>query len=248
MTIDKTRALVLNKTSYSNTSLVLIALTPDDGILSFIGKGFRKPPKRSWSPRDPIETFSEMEFTFYRSTTGLHSLSSATILEQFPAIRTSYDNFVCAAFAAGLTLDMAGSSDACDYSLLKAFWKALRRTDDNCRLTLAYWLRSLRRAGFLPSLQYCSSCSNELGKLATVASNGAGLLCANCSRSGRDSLNRGDIMNARFLLENRDIGKLEVRKASRKRLLNFLRIMTTTQVGRPPQLLDRVSKICDNIQ
>ncbi len=249
MGIAKTEALVLNKTPYSNTSLILAALTPEEGVMSFIGKGYRKPPRRSWSPREPIETFTEMEFTFYRSSGELHHLREAAVIEPFEGLRSDHRRFTAAAFAGGLAIDFCGEGGSEYYENLRSCWAELSGGGRPCTAVLRFWLRLLRLGGLLPSLERCTRCGVSLDGRTVRFVAGSGFLCPACTASSGAAvkLNAGDLKYASFLLERPDaLHRLAVPPVSLKRLHAVLVVQTVRELGRKPRLLDRMAKIWEN--
>ena len=250
MGIEIARGIVLNRINYSDTSLIAVILTPEEGVMRFMGKGFRKPPKRSYSSRDPIETFSELEITYFRSSGDMHYLRESVIIDPFWGIRNDYQRLEAAAFGAGLILDMSSQGSEEEFLGLRSFFRRLSGNAGISTSVMRFWVRLLYSAGFLPDTESCSICSTPFGGSAIGFSPGRGFLCNKCvSKYGRthSELTPGDLKYIGLLLENNDPrGKVKMSQKVMSTIISTLTAITAHEVGRPPRLLDRIRKICDN--
>ena len=250
MGIEKSHVLILNKVNYSDTSLIIVALSPEEGILRLMGKGFRKPPTRSFSGREPIETFSEMEFSYFRSTGELHHLRECNVINPHWAIREKYENLLAASFAAGLALDFSSVGGDGEYKMLHELFHSIGKNDSSlCLKVMRYWIRLLSLGGFLPSFDGCSSCGAEFDPENIEYIAGRGFLCARCSCKRTDvsmKLTKGDLRYAGHILGPNQGSRIKMAIVVRHKLVSLLCSITAHEVGRPPRLLDRLRKICDN--
>lgn len=251
MGIEKSKALILNKVNYSDTSLIIVALSPEEGILRLMARGFRKPPARSFAGREPIETFSEMEFSYFRSSGELHYLRECMTVSPNWPIRERYDNLVIASFAAGLTLDISGVGSEEEYGILCELYRNIGNPGSTPYFkVLRFWMRLLSLGGFLPAFDSCSGCGGAFDPEAIHYVSGRGLLCTRCStRHGSYAIKmtRGDIRYADHILSgDQASSRIKIPPRVRQTLVSFLVGITSNEVGRQPRLLDRLRKICDN--
>ncbi len=247
MGIETARGIVLSKVVFSDTSLIITALTPNQGLLKLIGKGFRKPPKKASSSREPIESFSEMEFTYYRSSGEMHHLRESSIINPYWGIRSGYPSLLAACFAAGLANDLSGENEDEYFALCELFGSLDAK--DPCLKVLRYWLKMVSCGGYLAGFTGCSRCGRNMDGESVPYFSGKGFLCTKCRNNQGDPqmvLTKGDLRYAEHLLEQRGLERVKLGFKVRQTLMSFLATITLHELGRPPRLLDRFRKICDN--
>ncbi|MFA4986704.1 MAG: DNA repair protein RecO [Candidatus Brocadiia bacterium] len=245
MGLETVRALVINTVKFSDTSLIIVALTPSDGVLHFFGRGFRKLPKKSYLGRDAVETFSEMELTFYRTSGDLQPLRHSYSIDGFEGIRTEYSRLLLASFGAGLALDLSSGGISGEYECLQEYWHAISTGRRTVLATLTFWLSMLHEGGFLPPTSRCSACGGELTQPFFLP--GKGFLCQACRLPGAEAMSVGDMRYVRHILgRDQGLDRLIIPQSTLHRLLGLLTDITEFEVGRRPRLLDQIRKICEN--
>lgn len=94
--MDSTTALLLRKTKFSETSLILTWLTTDHGKLKTLAKGARQPKSR-FSGR--IDLFFECEISIARSRkSDLHTLRECELREPHDGLRQDYRRVTMGAY------------------------------------------------------------------------------------------------------------------------------------------------------
>lgn len=97
-----TEFVVLRKTPYGETSLVVAGLSPDAGRISFLAQGARRIGKRQYPA---VDLFRRLRVHYRpKSTTSLHRWSSAELVETFDAVARSGETYVAAANLAAFLL------------------------------------------------------------------------------------------------------------------------------------------------
>jgi DNA repair protein RecO (recombination protein O) len=93
---ETSRAILLRRIPFSETSLVVLWLTEDLGTLKTVVKGARR-PKSPFAAR--LDLFYHAEITIRRSRRSeLHTLAEMNLVETFPGLRTQYRRIQVAAY------------------------------------------------------------------------------------------------------------------------------------------------------
>jgi DNA repair protein RecO (recombination protein O) len=190
MEIYKTRALVLRRERYSETSQVITFLTADRGRLSCVAKGSR----RVKSPfGDGLSLFGLSEIVYYfRHHRSLQIVAEAD-LEWYPrTMRREPLRFIYASIFVDLLLDSV-SGQAPDPALFDLALTGLKTIDrsEASGLPAILWsveLKLLSILGYRPVLDACADCGAPLksGPLYFDPARG-GIVCGGHDRSGRDT-------------------------------------------------------------
>ncbi len=103
-----TRFLVLRKTAYSETSLIVAGISPDHGQLHFLVRGGRRIGKK----QSPLaDLFRVLDISFRPRNSGLLTWSNAELDEDFTALATNYPAFDTASKIAKFALANAPEND-----------------------------------------------------------------------------------------------------------------------------------------
>ena len=131
-----TRFLVLRKTAYSETSLIVAGLSPDHGQLHFLVRGGRRIGKK----QSPVaDLFRILDITFRPRHSGLLTWSSAELDDDFTAIAANYPAFDTACKIAKFALTNCPENDP-QPRFFHAVATALarlcepRKSSENCEL------------------------------------------------------------------------------------------------------------------
>ncbi len=124
--IIETDFLVLRKTPYSDTSLIVAGLAPDRGQVHLLARGARRLGKRRFPM---VDLFRVLRVQYRPARAGLASLRSAELKEDFSAISRSAERFVTAGRLARFALDNTHQRLASPL-FFSAFRGALRRLAD----------------------------------------------------------------------------------------------------------------------
>jgi DNA repair protein RecO (recombination protein O) len=125
---DTSRAILLRRIPFSETSLVVLWLTEDFGTLKTVVKGARR-PKSQFAAR--LDLFYHAEITLRRSRRSeLHTLVEINLLETFAGLRRQYRRIQVAAYFVEL-LEIVTELESPAPELHDLMLRALRYLDDH---------------------------------------------------------------------------------------------------------------------
>lgn len=159
MAIIKTKALILGKIPYSNTSLILNALTPDQGKINLIAKGARDLRKIKKSSKvDLPDKLNYCSIVYYESSGEIHTLSECAVEYAFPHIRTKIPSWKAGYNLIDLltvsTFPKAESFDLFALSIYTAYELDSGTDPDIVLVYLLYHFLDCQ--GVLPNFFYCA--------------------------------------------------------------------------------------------
>ena len=182
----KTRAIILRRILYGETSLIVHVFSESRGRLAMLAKGVRK----RGSQLDPVlQTAQEVELVLLgRDTRELYLLKEAVLLADFRGLRRSYARLL----TAGSLCEAVSHSQLAeqqDLALYAALRECLSEAAGDCPYPVnhLYWmlLFLLTRAGSCFDLQRCSGCGRDVGAFRKsegigLDRRGGELLCPDC--------------------------------------------------------------------
>jgi len=226
MPLVKSPALVVRSRSYRETSLMFSALTPDQGILYFLGKGFRDKHHGFVSPFEPLTL---VEVIFYeRTRSRLQLLKEADALDSFSTLRKDISLYARACFFVELVEQMTWGPHQ-EPSIFHLLIQTLRciGTVDLEELSGAFQIQLLGLAGFSPELERCVFCREEDLERARFSYEQGGLVCRHCGAGVQNTLplSAGTLESMRYLarMPFEKALRLRVGQRSRAELRGILR-------------------------
>lgn len=177
---ETTEALVLRGVDFSETSRIVTLLTPTRGRMACMAKGVR----RANSPLAAVlDTLNRVEVVvFWKDGRDIQTLSEASPLDRYPALRADIERSSWASFPLELAGKVAHENEPGHllYATLRTGLEQWGPGSPPAR-TQACWLvaRLLLVAGFAPELGYCSHCGADL-RGACGFSLDSGLVCGAC--------------------------------------------------------------------
>lgn len=190
MSLEKTTALVVRATDWSETSRIATLWTRDFGKVRVLAKGGRRLKSNFEFALDLLAVCS---IVFVRkSSAGLDLLTEAQGVEQFPHLRGDLSALYAGYYIAELLSDWTQDYDPHPVlfdsarETLRDFGAEPKRIGS--RLA-AFELGMIQELGYRPILTRCADCEGELvgERLAFSASIG-GMLCTNCQPKHRDRI------------------------------------------------------------
>lgn len=183
--IVKTKAIVLNKINFGDTSRIAIFFTEDFGKLPIIIKGARSPKSKIGFI---VDTLNFVEIVFYKKETREIQLSSQIeLIKYFSKIRDDYEKLIYSNAIIELlnTLIMENEPHKL---LFKGTVKILDLINDSSEnpkfLFLKYFLFLLKEIGYDIQTEICNSCGKKIVNNDDAAFNfEAGVLCKKCSKN-----------------------------------------------------------------
>lgn len=243
MSAEKTDALILRVTDYSETSRIVVLFTRDFGRISALAKGGRrlKGPFES-----ALDLLANCRVVFLRkASSGLDLLTEAQLIQRFrpheKELTSLYAGYYLAELLLGLTEDYDAHPElyAAALEALDAFGEAA------CikRAVLRFELTILREIGQLPDFETCVACGADLteGRIFGYWVNQGGLICRDCQQDDyrQIEIHAGSAAALRFL--STEGGQAWRRLELSPQQLKELRQVTTAAIshvlGRRPKLL-----------
>ncbi len=202
-TIEKTEAIVLRTSGFSNTSQMVTWLTNEGRRLVTSAKG----AQRARSPfLGQFDLYYTCEVLYYAhgGANGVHVLRECTPLDTRPTLRTDWRAALGASYATDLMRGVAESAPATPalHALLRATLDRLAHGGSSASSLLAFETRLLALLGLAPDLDGCPRCLETALALGARFSVSEGrIVCPSCS---------SDIANADVVLPHRLLGPLRL--------------------------------------
>ena len=201
----KTEAVVLRSIRYGEADSILHLYTLKRGRLGAIAKGVRRTRSRFGSRLEP---FSHSELLLHEGRGDLYTVTGADLLRSHDACRT--DSYRMAVGHIGLEavlrLFVEEEPNPQAFHALARFLDILDATESELPaqphldpLVLAFQLKLLWVAGYLPHVASCASCGGA-GPLVGFSAQAGGGVCADC-RTGAVPLSAEGFEGIRALLE-----------------------------------------------
>ena len=182
-TIEKTEAIALRVTGFSNTSLMVAWLTPEGRRLVTSAKGALR-------PRSPFLGQVDLHYTcevlYYArgGRGGAHVLRECTPLDTRAALRSNWRAALGASYATDLVDHVAASAPPTPalHALLRATLDRLASRGESAATLLAFETRLLAALGQSPDLEGCPHClDTALARGARFSVPEGRVVCPVCS-------------------------------------------------------------------
>lgn len=180
--IVKTKAVVIKKLDYGDTSKIATFFTEDFGKISAIIKGARSPKSKMGSVVDILNT---VQIVYYKKESReVQLVSQADLINHYSKIKEDLDKLKYASAVAELLLNLILDDEA-HPKLYKGSVKILDLMNEAKEPAEYYFVKYilffLKENGYEISLDKCSSCGRkiEIGKPYSFSYN-SGLLCSEC--------------------------------------------------------------------
>ncbi len=99
--MTSTDIVVLRKTPYSESSLIIASLSPDFGRLDFLIRGARRLEKKKFPQ---VDLFRELNVHFREDKSGLHTLNSVELVRSHDGVALDIESFTGASRMASFVL------------------------------------------------------------------------------------------------------------------------------------------------
>ena len=199
-----TQAISLRCIEYSETSQVVMLVTPDMGQIHVLAKGSRRPKKDP--RRGPWDALIRYDCVLsVRATGNLHLATEWTPVEVFSVLRRDLVRFWTAYYAAevALTCTSETADDGGAYACLLELLRGLERGEPVARARFAFLSRILRHVGCLPLVDHCAHCGKGLSGRTRFSPAAGGALCEACGVQSHTafSVSRGALAVLRMLVD-----------------------------------------------
>jgi DNA repair protein RecO (recombination protein O) len=187
MAIVRDEAIVLSRSRFGETSLIVSLFTLGRGPVRCLAKGARKPKNRFGSCLEPT---NHVHAVYYRKEgRDLHLLSGADLLTPYPGIRVSLLRLAYGYAILGTLIGLKREETPAE-NLFRLALDALREIEVEGEELLepALWgflLSALADAGYRPEFERCVVCGSAAdGARVRFDPRGGGLLCAKHASGG----------------------------------------------------------------
>ena len=176
----KTEAIVLRSIRYGEADRILHLYSRERGRIGAVAKGVRRPKSRFGGRLEPL---FRVALVLHEGRGELHTVTSAQTVHAHAAIRDDRDSLARATEACEAVLRLFDSAEPNlpAYNLLcheLALLDASPTTAGRAQ-ALAFRLKLLLAAGFVPELASCASCG-EREHLGAFSAGAGGVVCAAC--------------------------------------------------------------------
>ena len=176
----KTEAIVLRSIRYAEADRILHLYSRERGRIGAVAKGVRRPKSRFGGRLEPLFRVS---LVLHEGRGDLHTVTSVQTVHPHAALREGREALARAteACAAVLRLFDSAEPNVAAYNLLcheLALLDALPAAAGRAQ-ALAFRLKLLLAAGFVPELGACASCG-EREHLGAFSAGAGGVVCAAC--------------------------------------------------------------------
>ena len=199
--IVSTDAIVLRTVNYSETSIIATLLSKEEGKITLMAKGARK-PKSSFSAQFEPMNILNINY-FHKDGRNIQLLKNSSFIENSLSIRNRFDslNYGLTIIEVLDKLLHEHDIDPIIYRLSVKTLSALKNSVANYDIIFSFFLLQLSiRLGFMPELNKCCNCSNRL-ESAKFDEHQGELMCDNCNYSGHINFSAGTIKLLQSLLK-----------------------------------------------
>ncbi|HEY7208099.1 MAG TPA: DNA repair protein RecO [Gaiellaceae bacterium] len=182
----KTEAVVLRSFRFGEADRVLHLYTLERGRVGAVAKGIRKTKSRFGARLEPL---SHVEVLLHRGSGDLHTVTGAALERPHQAVRDDYGRLSVGLIGAEATLRLFSEEEANPrvFEALTRFLDVLEQADsprgrpELDPLSLAFQLKLLWLAGYLPHLTSCAECGAEDAPLVGYSPRAGGAVCRACA-------------------------------------------------------------------
>lgn len=190
----KTNAIVLNRISYSETSLICRLFTQDQGKVTILAKGALRPKKTIGALLEPTNHI-QIEY-YYKSSRDIQILKQANFINDYSLIRNNYNSIIISLLIIEM-IDRVTQDNNINSIIYRLGWRVLNQLNNQSNnkwsLLLFFMYQLSLRTGFMPNLTNCSICNSSL-KHGTLNKVNGELICHNCHIG-----NQNEIINLSYL-------------------------------------------------
>lgn len=206
MSLSRSKAFVLKKIEFRETSLIVRFFSLDFGKVSCLFKGIRTEPEKFASK---LELFSLNEVIFYKSTKNeLNLASQCDCIDNFDSLRADANKIYTISSMLELVDSLMQPEDTSEatFSLLENCLRCLSKGEDIQKMLLIFKIKMLSLSGFEPRIDSCVICSAgiDYSQKAYFSSRIGGLVCQKCLSRDRAArlIFRGTLASLNFIQKN----------------------------------------------
>jgi DNA repair protein RecO (recombination protein O) len=235
MSVEKSEAIVLHTYNLTESSKIVVLLTPLKGKVRAVGKGVRRTKSKFGSALEPI-THIEVQI-HSKEGRELQTLSQAETRESFPSIRSDLSRLGLALVMCELMEQFVQENEESSrpFVLLLLSLKTLESMSKNYgSLLISFYMRVLDISGLPPELNHCVSCKHKLQNHAYLDPSAGGALCGRCSAGMGVKLSAGSltIMQRLFASDWTMLERIRIPTPSAHEILSALNAYLYHHTGR----------------
>lgn len=235
MPIEKFEAIVLHTYNLTESSKVVVLLTPTRGRIRAVAKGVRRTKSKFGSALEPI-THIEVQINF-KEDRDLQNLSQASTRESFPSIRSNLSRLGLASIMCELMEQFVQENEESSrpFVLLLLSLKMLASMSKNYEsLLISFYLKLLDASGLLPELICCLDCKQIVKGRAIFSAAKGGVLCVTCGSGAGDKILVGSlkIMHRLFSSDWPMLERVRISPTSAAEILHVLNAYVSYHTGR----------------
>ena len=172
--IVKDLGIIIKRTNFRETSVLVNIFTKNHGKISGILKGFYRGKKEFTSS---LDIFTLNEILFY-PTRGLSLISSIDLLKEFPYLYTDYNKaFIAAKFIKAIDKLLPYEEKNKEiFSLIYLSLSALRDFSPQ-KVFYVFFIKFLNFSGLKPNFTSCSKCGKSVNKIRFFDAYGGCIVC-----------------------------------------------------------------------
>lgn len=195
MAYYKTEGIVLRSMRLREADRIIHMYTGTRGKVGAVVKGVRRTKSRFGGRLEP---FSRVSLVMYEGRGDLHTVTQAQCVEWYPRLREHGGaiHYAGAACESVMRLFGEGEGNPAAYNLL---CHELQLLDSDANVggaanLLAFRLKLLLTAGFVPELATCAECGTAIdGRGVSFDASLGGVVCAECPSAGGFALDSGSL-------------------------------------------------------
>lgn len=188
MPLRNDQAIVLRSYPFGEADRVVVLLSPHRGKIRSVAKGVRRTKSRFGGRLEP---FSHVDLVLYEGR-NLDTITSASTIASFPALRTDLDKVVAAGTMVEVADAVAQEEESANrlFLLLRRGLEALDGGPLHPDLVPSFLLKAAEVVGVAPALDHCAGCGSTDG-LDRFSFGAGGAQCHTCGSEGGYSLRPG---------------------------------------------------------
>ncbi|PKL83179.1 MAG: DNA repair protein RecO [Ignavibacteriae bacterium HGW-Ignavibacteriae-3] len=192
--IVKTKAIVLRKIDFGDTSRIAQFYSEDFGTMSAIVKGARSPKSKTGAL---VDSLNLLQLVLYKKESrDVQLVSQIDLLKHYNGIRDDYRKFFSASAVIELLLNMTRENEH-SKKIFEGTVRILDLIDEtlyNPKILFAkYFLFFLKEIGYEFQIKHCNICLQSIDKRKPISFNyEAGLICHDCRENRLTNFDFGE--------------------------------------------------------
>ncbi len=190
MKLKRTKGIILKVYKTGETTKIITVYSKDDGKLSLVARGARRPLSKFVSVID-LGNFAEFVY-YWKENRELYYISDASLLESYDSLKVNLSKFWmfnCLLELVNITTPFEEPNYRL-FGLLRAGLDTLNKWElEKVRLLLyGFIMKLLRVQGLAPEMKKCVDCGSKLGNIrAYLNPSKGGFVCPRCVRMDKQA-------------------------------------------------------------